>query len=295
MRNRAVLGSYRFVALLGMSFLLGSSGLNAAELKQEAVRSWDDYVRAANSQMKDRLGAGGTFLWVDEEPERSRRVRSGKIVVSPAAAHIPRPVPDGLIHDWIGAAFFPNTRLEDVLAVVRSYDRYKEFYKPSVVESKSLAAPGEDDKFSMVLVNKEVVAKFALDSEYRACYQKVDATRWYGIAYATRIQEIHDYGHPGEKKLPTGEGKGYIWRLYSIGRFEERDGGVYVELEAMALSRDIPAAVRWMADPIVRRVSKNSLLTSLRQMQEAVRSSSGEAGQQVSSESSCDGAVYLAK
>jgi len=40
----------------------------------------------------------------------------------------------------------------------------------------------------------------------------------------------------------------------------------------MALSRDIPVAFRLVADPIVRRVSKNSLLTSLRQMQDAVRS-----------------------
>jgi hypothetical protein len=109
------------------------------------------------------------------------RVRAGKILVSPAGPHILRPVPTGLIHDWIAAAFFPNTKLNDVLAVVRNYDRYKDFYKPSVVESKSLAAPGEDDKFSMFLVHKEVVAKTALDSEYQACYQKLDDKRWYGM------------------------------------------------------------------------------------------------------------------
>jgi hypothetical protein len=45
----------------------------------------------------------------------------------------------------------------------------------------------------------------------------------------------------------------------------------------MALSRDIPVAFRWVADPIVRRVSKNSLLTSLRQMQDAVRSTEKDA------------------
>jgi hypothetical protein len=54
-------------------------------------------------------------------------------------------VPTGLIHHWIGAAFFPNTKLEDVLAVVRDYNQYQDFYKPSVVESKSLSAPGESE------------------------------------------------------------------------------------------------------------------------------------------------------
>ena len=64
----------------------------------------------------------------------------------------------------------------------------------------------------------------------------------------------------------------YIWRLYTIARFEQTDDGVYVELEAMALSRDIPVAVRWLVTPIVRNISKSSLLTSLHQMEEAVRS-----------------------
>jgi hypothetical protein len=271
----------------------------AAELKPEALKSWDEYVQAANSQMEGRVGTGGTFLWLDEVPDRNHRVREGEILVVPASAHIPRGVPAGLIHDWVGAAFFPNTKLEDVLAVVRDYDHYKEFYKPSVVESKSLAAPGEDDRFSMRLVNKEVVAKLALDGEYQACYRKLDAKRWYGIAYTTRIQEIRNYGHPEEMKLPPDEGSGYIWRLYSIARFEERDGGVYVELEAMALSRNIPFAFRWVADPIVRRVSKNSLLTSLRQMQEAVRSTAGATSRGASSPAvgggNCGSAVALKK
>lgn len=282
-------------ALVGICLALGGPGSEAAKLKQESLRSWDEYVQAANSQMKDRLGANGNFLWVDEVPERSRRVRAGKILVSPGAPHIPRPVPTGLIHDWIGAAFFPNTSLEEVLAVVRDYDHYQDFYKPSVVESKSLAGPGEDDKFSMLLVNKEAVAKTALDSEYQACYQEVDAKRWYGVAYTTRIQEIRDYGHPGERRLPPDEGSGYIWRLYSIARFEERDGGVYVELEAMALSRDIPVAVRWVADPIVRRISKNSLLTSLRQMQEAVNSKAGGSSKPAPGTGSCRSVTSLAK
>jgi hypothetical protein len=59
----------------------------------------------------------------------------------------------------------------------------------------------------------------------------------------------------------------------SIARFEQRDAGVYIELEAIALSREIPAAGRFVADPIVRRVSRNSLLASLQQTVESVRGS----------------------
>jgi hypothetical protein len=45
-----------------------------------------------------------------------------------------------------------------------------------------------------------------------------------------------------------------------------------LEIEAVGLSRDIPVAVRFVVDPIVRRVSHNSLLVSLQQTKEAVDS-----------------------
>jgi hypothetical protein len=41
----------------------------------------------------------------------------------------------------------------------------------------------------------------------------------------------------------------------------------------MALSRDIPAAARWVVDPIVRRISKSAMVTTLRQSLDAVSSS----------------------
>ena len=295
MKKRAPFYTGWLLGLVAVAAVFSTQASQATELKQTAVKSWDDYVQAADSQMKVRV-ASGTFLWVDEDPNRLKPVRAGKIVVSPVGPHVPKPVPTGLIHDWIGAAFFPDTKLANVLAVVRDYDHYQEYFKPSVVESRSLIPPGGDDRFSMLLVNKEVVAKMALDSEYQACYQQLSADRWYGVAYTTRIQEIHEYGHSGETKLPPGQGNGYIWRLYSIARFEQRDNGVYVEIEAMALSRDIPVAFRWVADPIVRRVSKNSLLTSLRQIQDAVRSTENDAdyakAHPLPSSGTCDPAAH---
>ena len=251
-------------------FLISPIASHAAELKQAAVRTWDAYVETANLQMRDRMH--NTFLWVDESPDLIQRLRNGEILISSVGQRNPKPVPSGLIHDWIGAAFIPNARLEDVLSAARSYDHYKNFYQPAVVDSKSLGTAGDCDKYSMRVVNKEVVAETALDGEYEACYVQVDAKRWYSIGYSTRVQEVQGYGRPDERDLPPGQGSGYIWRLYSLARFEQTDNGVYFVLEAMALSRDIPFAVRWLVTPIVRDISKNSLLTSLRQMEEAVRS-----------------------
>ena len=271
---------HRFlIAVMCAGFLLAPATSRGAELKDKTLKTWDAYVQTIDAQMQGRIQ--GSFLWVDEDPDRVARVRAGKILVSPVGEKNPKPVPSGLIHDWIGAAFIPNARLSDVLSAVRDYDRYKEFYKPTVVDARSLGTDGGCDKYSMRVVNNETVAETALDSEYEACYLRLDELRWYSTAHTTRVQEIRHYGRPDEQELPPDQGSGYVWRLYSIARFEERDGGVYIELEAIALSRDIPVGVRWLVDPIVRRVSRNTLLISLQQMEQAVRSTEESANRTV--------------
>jgi hypothetical protein len=260
----------RVIARYAVSTLLLLAVANGAELKEETVRAWDAYTQTVEAHNQERLAPGHRFLWTDETVNRRRNVRAGEIVVAPATAQNPTRVASGLIHHWIGAAFISNMKLNDVLSVVRDYDRYKEYYHPTVIDSKRLRPSGSEDKFSMILMNRALFLKAALDSEYASSFVQVDAQRWYSVAYTTRVQEIEDYDQPAERKLPANEGSGYIWRLYSITRFEERDGGVYVEMEAVALSRDIPVSVRWLVDPIVRRVSKSSLVTSLRQTHDAV-------------------------
>jgi hypothetical protein len=82
-----------------------------------------------------------------------------------------------------------------------------------------------------------------MDGDFKAYYVPRNETSWYGLVWSTRIQEVVNYGQPSELKLPPGTGSGFIWRLFSISRFDERDGGVFIELEAMALSRCVPAGL----------------------------------------------------
>jgi hypothetical protein len=254
--------------------LAAPAASHAAELREETLITWETYVHAANLQMNSRLQ--GPFLWIDEAPDRLHRVRGGEILISSVGQQNPKPVPSGLIHDWIGAAFIPDARLEGVLSAVRDYGNYKEFYKPTVISSMSLGTDRACDKYSMRVVNKETVAETALDMEYETCYFQTDERRWYSVTHTTRVQEVRHYGQPNEQVLAPNQGSGYVWRLYSIARFEERDGGVYVEVEAIALSRDVPVALRWVVNPIVRRVSRNSMLISLRQTAQAVHSTAAE-------------------
>jgi hypothetical protein len=240
------------------------------KLKPETIAAWDAYLQAANDKMQARLQPGATFLWIDEEPGRAEKIRNKGPHIAPMVKDIPRKVPSGLIHDWLGAGFVPNAKIEDILRVVRDYDRYKDVYHPGVIDSAFRRTDGMQDFFFMRLANRSVVAKTALDTEGVSSYTRVDDRRWYGVSNTTEIREIEKFGTEEQRTLPADEGTGLIWRLSSITRLEERDGGVYAELEAIALSRDIPAAFRLLVTPIVRRVSRDSLATSLHQTKVAI-------------------------
>ncbi len=242
----------------------------AAELKPETLEAWNQYLRIAESRMKERLTAGHAFLWTDEAEGRSARLRRGEILVAPATEHGWQSVPGGLIHHWIGAAFIPGVAVEDVLAVVHDYGRYKDIYKPIVVESRVLDCSPAEQTFSMLWLHKVLFVTAALSSQYESHDFQVDERRWYNTAGTVRVQEIRDYGKPAQQVLAPDQGDGFIWRMYGIARYAERDGGVYVELEAFALTRDIPASLRWLVAPVVTRLSRNSILTTLRQTKDAV-------------------------
>jgi hypothetical protein len=248
-------------AVIFASMLIFPTRANAADLKQETLDAWDQYLHTANAHLVER--AKGTFLWIDESPDHLQHVKNGEVVVSPVG-HSPHSVPSGLIHHWIGVAFIPGARIEDVITLVRDYDHYPEFYSSSVVEAKVLNRQDADDRFSLTVQNKSMFMKRALESEYQSRFTQVDPTKWYSIAATTRVQEL-----TGPDRVPVAEMSGYVWRMSTLSRYQERDGGVYIGTEVLALSRTIPGALHLVVDPIIRRVSRATITTSLNETRDA--------------------------
>src|SRR5690242_19333361 len=87
--------------------------VGAASLEPATLGAWEEYVKATNTRMEERLHQAKSFLWVDESFDRLTQVRNGEISVSPVGLQNPRRVPSGLIHDWIGAVFIPNVSIKD--------------------------------------------------------------------------------------------------------------------------------------------------------------------------------------
>jgi len=247
----------------------------AAELQPGTLMAWNAYLKQADLHMQERTAKHARFLWTDESPDRAARVRSGEVVIAPVTGHGAESVPHGLIHDWIGAIFIPGATIDSLLTVLHDYDKYQQIYRPVVVSSGTLACTDTSQEFQMVWEGKALFIKATMQGRYHAHDVRLDGRHGYSVAEAVEVREIERYGEAGERLLPPDTGHGFVWRIRSMARFAERDGGVYLELEAIALTRDIPPTVDWMVNPVVNRLSVNSLTMTLRQTRSAVISSRG--------------------
>jgi hypothetical protein len=266
----------RGVATLALwAAIPGISG--AIELQRATIDAWNTYVQAEDARMTGRLADGKPFLWIDEAPDRAARLRRGEVIVAPLVGNGTMAAPGGLIHDWIGAVFIPNGSIAGLLAAVHDYRNYRDIYKPVVVDARPLGCSSDEQEFSMTWQRHVIFINAAMEAQYRAHDYTVNDSRGYNVTDAVRIQEIENFGHASQRLLPRGTGNGFMWRLHSIARYQERDGGLYLELEVTALTRDVPASLRWIVNPIMNHLSVNSLTATLRQTRDAVRATTLQA------------------
>jgi hypothetical protein len=260
------------IVTAALAAAIAAPAAQALDLQAGTLAAWQDYVKKADLRMQDRVEGRAPFLWMEESPERAARVQRGEIVIAPVVGHGMEGVPNGLVHHWIGAVFIPGATIEGLLAVVHDYDNYERVYRPAVTSSQTLACSERSQEFQMVWQRKILFVSAAMQGRYHAHDVAIDAHRGYSVAEAVEVREIVDYRHAGQHMLPPDTGNGFLWRVRSTARFEQRDDGVYLELEAIALTRDIPPSLAWMVNPVVNKLSVGSLTTTLRQTRDSVLS-----------------------
>jgi hypothetical protein len=265
------------VALLA----LGGSRLEAEQLKAETVKAFDHYVELSEQRMASELRAG-RFLRVDDLPSDLRqrdyaRLRQGDVVIERLETLYQGrslSVPGGLVHHWLGTVFIPGTTLVRTLAFLEDYDDEYKFYAPEVEQSKLLARDGNHFRIFLRLRKTKVVTVI-LNTEYDVQYVTLAPDRAASYAHSRRIAEVENPGRPNESEKPVGNDSGFLWRLDSYWRFAERDGGVYVQLEAISLTRDIPPGLGWLIGPFVTSIPKESLEFTLTRTRQALVSKPG--------------------
>ena len=246
---------------------------NRVQLTPRALEEFDAHIHHAESEMEQTLCGNESFLWSDSRLERVQLVRKGKIVAQFWSGQGPLKVPSGLVHDWIAAAFIPDSTIPEMLAVIQDYDNHKNIYKPAVIDSKLLRREGNDFAVYLRLLKKKIIT-VVLDTDHEVHYRPVDGTRWVCRSYTTRIAEVENAGSQDERVLQPDTGYGFLWRLYSYWRFEQRDSGVVIECRAISLTRDVPRGLGWAIEPIIQKLPKESLIHTLEATRRALNARS---------------------
>jgi hypothetical protein len=244
--------------------------VHAAELQRQTAQAYDRYIELTAAQVTAELAQSGPYLWVERLPPEQRapdeeQLRNGQVVIErldTLDSGKTIPVPGGIIHHWIGTVFVPGATLGETLAFMQDYDHKTEYFKPDIVRSKILRHDGDDYFVLLRFYNKKIITT-VIDTDQEIHYHVVDSTHAYSRSRTTRVQEVENAGRSDEKLAAEGHDRGFMWRMNTYWRFEEKNGGTYVECQAISLTRDIPTGLGWMVGSFVTSVPRESLTFTL--------------------------------
>jgi hypothetical protein len=241
------------------------------------VQAFERYVKLTGARNEAELKHGTTLLWIDKLPEGQRaeayaalkrgEVKIIKLETLDNDAVIP--CPGGLIHHWVGVVFIPGAKLDDVLGTLEDYDRHSIYYTPDVERSKIESRNG--DHFRVFLrFHRHKVITVVLNSEHEVDYFHDGPGKAHSRSSAVRIAQVENAGKADEREKTVGDDDGFLWRMETWWRMEERDGGVYVQSEAASLTRDIPTGLGWMIGRLITDIPKETLTFTLEATRKAV-------------------------
>ncbi len=222
----------------------------------ESLHIFHLYTNAVEARLTDRHRSPGTFLPASPAPGQDMLEQ-----LTPAAQP-----PGALLHHWRATRFLPGAHLADMEQLLRNLDQYPRLFAPDVVAARVLEST-PDHLTATLRVRQKHVLTVVLDTTYSISLGRLDSSHGFSSSRSTRIQEIG----PAGNALPPGEEHGFLWAQNTWWTYEERDGGLLVQVESVSLSRSIPTGLGWAVRPFVESVPRDSLRFTLDRTAQALR------------------------
>jgi hypothetical protein len=259
---------YFFRLIAAGAFMLSSAGsfLAAERPSPAAVAGFNDYVGGVEARLAGQHKSADGFL----APVDRARVRSGDVVIEHLTPATTKELPGALMQDWRGTAFVPGARGEDFERVMRNFEIFPRIYSPEVLKA-TVRTLGANHYQVAMRVRQQHVVTVVMDMTYDTTFGRLDAGHGYSLSRSTQIAEIDAAGTATERVLSTDEDHGYLWRLNNYWSYEEGDGGLYIQVESVSLSRAAPKGLGWMIGPFIKNVPRESLEFTVRATRDALK------------------------
>jgi len=257
----------QWVQTAGAVLLLAmAAGLAAEEPTPDALAGFQTYADRVESRLAKQHESEDSFL----APVDRARLRRGEVVIEQLTPANGVELPGALVHDWRGTAFLPGVTLADYERLLQDFEAYPRHWAPEVVRANELEQQGDHYQMTMRVVQHHILT-VVTDGTYDVTFGQLDAHHGYCTSRSTQISEIDAAGTAKERALTPSEEHGFLWRMNTYWSYEERDGGLYLQIESVSLTRSIPTGLGWLIGPFVESVPRESLEFTLQATRDALK------------------------
>jgi len=253
-----------FSLICGLLICVGVSGNAMGEPTASAVSAFNAYVAKVESRLAQQHQSKTAFLAPEASAQQNEiHLHRGEFAVEQLTPDTGTVLSGALLHHWRGTTFVAGAKAADFERLLKNFNAYPEHFSPEVLQAKVLAQNG-DHFHVLIRVRQHHVITVVMDTTYDVSFQQLDAQRGYSISKSIRISEIDNSGSINERVLNSNEEHGFLWRLNTYWSYEERDGGLYIQIESISLTRSIPTGLGWVVRPFVESVPRESMAFTLR-------------------------------
>jgi len=271
MKRQPIPISRTLSGLCGLLILVAAPGCLAAEPTAADISGFTAYIGAVESRLDRQHRSQNFFLAaVAWGPQTETRLRQGDLIVERLTPTSGTDLPGALLHHWRATAFAPGATAADFDRLMRDFSDWPQTFSPQVVQAKLIAQNDGRLQASMRVRQKHVIT-VVMDTAYDISFGQLDPQHGYSISRSTHISEIAAPGTASERALNSSEEHGFLWRQNTYWSYEQRDGGLYLQIESVSLTRSIPTGLGWAVRPFVDSVPRESLEFTLRSVTNAIR------------------------
>ncbi len=264
--------SRKLTVVCGLLFFIAVPRVLVGEPTAAAVSAFDSYSKSVEARLAQQHRSGRAFLApVASDPKSAEvRLRQGELIIEQLTPSVSADFSGALLHHWRGTAFAPGAKAADFERLMRDFNAYPQNFSPQVLQARILRQDG-DHMQAWMRVRQHHVITVVMDTTYDIRSGHLDAQHGYSVSRSTRIVEIASPGTRAERSLSANEEHGFLWRLNTYWSYEERDGGLYLQIEAVSLTRSVPTGLGWAVGPFVESIPRESLEFTLRSACSALR------------------------
>jgi hypothetical protein len=261
--------------ILVFGLLAAAMPSRAVEPTAAAIAGFNTYIATLEARLdKQHQSQDGFIASVLSDPDNRAKLQHGEPIIERIRKGGGTDLPGATLYQWRGTAFVPGATVADYERVMEDFDGMPKTFAPEIVRAKLLSKKSEGGRTfiqAWYRVKQHHIITVVMDINYDVVLSRLDAKHGYSASRSTKITEIADAGTPDEHPMSGSDAHGFLWRLYAYWSYEERDGGLYMQIESVSLARSIPTGVAWAVKPFVESVPRESLEFTLQATTNALK------------------------